>query len=70
MKSSGGLFVRLYADYSEHLALMNSRLRRAILLRGMLLGHSAAHAPVLVQLPKPSSSILRTMARARRLRST
>ncbi len=35
-----------------------------------ILGHSAAHAPVLVQLPKPSSSILATILRARRTRST
>ena len=56
--------------YSANLALRYSRLRRAMLLRGTFLGHSAAQAPVLVQLPKPSSSILATMARARRLRST
>lgn len=55
---------------SLHLALINSRLRRAMLLSEMFLGHSAAHAPVLVQLPNPSSSILATMARARRARST
>ena len=33
-------------------------------------GHSAAHAPVLVQLPKPSSSILATIALARAAAST
>ena len=55
---------------SLNFALINSRLRRAMLLSEMFLGHSAAHAPVLVQLPNPSSSILATMARARRARST
>ena len=34
------------------------------------LGHSAWQAPVLVQLPKPSSSILATIALARRAPST
>ena len=34
------------------------------------LGHSAAQAPVLVQLPKPSSSILPSIALARRAAST
>lgn len=56
--------------YSAHLAAMSSRLRRAMLLREMPLGHSAEQAPVLVQLPKPSSSILATILRARRARST
>ncbi len=49
---------------------MNSRFMRAMFASLMLLGHSAAQAPVLVQLPNPSSSILATMARARRSRST
>lgn len=57
-------------NYSLILAHKYSRLRRAILLSEMLLGHSAAQAPVLVQLPKPNSSILATIARARRARST
>ena len=56
--------------YSLHFALMNSRFRRAMLLNEMFFGHSAAHAPVLVQLPNPSSSIFLTIARARRRRST
>ena len=36
----------------------------------ILLGHSISQAPVLVQLPKPSSSILATIAFARRAAST
>ena len=59
-----GRYRSLEKAQSANLAFSNSRLRRAMLLRGTFLGHSAAHAPVLVQLPKPSSSILRTMARA------
>ena len=40
-----------------------------MLLNLMFFGHSAAHAPVLVQLPKPSSSILATIAFTRRFAS-
>ena len=36
----------------------------------IFLGHSASQAPVLVQFPKPSSSILATIAFARRVAST
>ncbi len=57
-------------NQSLSLALINSRLRRAMLLRGTFLGHSAAQAPVLVQLPNPSSSMRATILRARRARST
>ena len=43
---------------------------RAMLLSEMFFGHSAAQAPVLVQLPKPSSSILLTIAFTRFAAST
>ncbi len=49
---------------------MNSRLRRAMFANETDLGHSAAQAPVLVQLPKPNSSILATIALARAAAST
>src|SRR5690606_11682606 len=51
-------------------AFRNSRLRRAILLMEIFFGHSTSQAPVLVQLPKPSSSILATIDLARRAAST
>lgn len=50
---------------SASFALMNSRLRRAMLAIVSFLGQTASQARVLVQLPKPSSSILATMALAR-----
>src|SRR6056297_324943 len=51
-------------------ALRYSLLSRAMCSSDIPLGHSASQAPVLVQLPKPSSSILATMAFTRRLAST
>jgi hypothetical protein len=54
---------------SLSLALMNSRLRRAMLLMETDFGHSASQARVLVQLPKPNSSILAIIALARRAAS-
>ncbi len=57
-------------DQSSNLADRNSRFRRAMCAIEIDLGHSAWQAPVLVQLPKPSSSILATMALARRAPST
>ena len=50
--------------YSENLALRNSLLRRAMCSTEIPLGHSISQARVLVQLPKPSSSILATIALA------
>ena len=41
-----------------------------MLAKDTCFGHSAAHAPVLVQLPKPNSSILATIALARAAAST
>ena len=57
-------FYVIKVDYSENFALRNSRFRRAMWATVMPLGHSSSHARVLVQLPKPSSSILATIARA------
>src|ERR1700761_7104797 len=42
---------------------------RPMLVKEISLGHSASQAPVLVQLPKPSSSILATIACTRLQRS-
>src|SRR6056297_2868155 len=50
-------------------ALRYSLLSRAMCSSDIPLGHSASQAPVLVQLPKPSSSILATMFSALRLAS-
>jgi hypothetical protein len=47
------------------LATKYSLFKRAMLSNEMPLGHSSAQAPVLVQLPNPSSSILVTMLMAR-----
>ena len=47
--------------YQDVFAQMNSRFMRAIFEREMLLGHSASQAYVLVQFPKPSSSIVFTI---------
>ena len=47
--------------YSENFALRNSRLRRAMWSMEIPLGHSISQARVLVQLPKPSSSIFATI---------
>ena len=58
------------ANQSASLALINSRLRRATLAMVSFLGHTASQARVLVQLPKPSSSILATIALARLAAST
>ena len=44
---------------------MYCRLSLAMCVIDIDLGHSASQAPVLVQLPKPSSSILATIALAR-----
>ena len=52
------------------LALRNSRFKRAICAMDMFLGHSCSQAPVLVQLPNPSSSILATIDLARLAAST
>src|SRR5699024_8489467 len=46
--------------------MIKSRFRRAMLLMETFFGHSASHARVFVQLPKPSSSILLNIALARR----
>jgi hypothetical protein len=46
-------------------ALKNSRFIRAMLEMEISLGHSASHSLSLEQLPKQSSSIFRTIARAR-----
>ena len=48
-------------SYSENFALRNSRLRRAMWSMEIPLGHSISQARVLVQLPKPSSSIFATI---------
>ena len=56
------LWVRGYGYQSASFAFMNSRLRRAMLAIDSFLGHTASQARVLVQLPKPSSSIFITMA--------
>ncbi len=50
--------------YSLNLAARNSLLRRAMWSTEIPLGHSISQALVLVQLPKPSSSIFATIARA------
>lgn len=49
---------------------MKSRFKRAMLLMEMFFGHSASQARVFVQLPNPSSSILESIAFARRAAST
>ena len=50
--------------YSLNLAARNSLFKRAICSTEIPLGHSISQALVLVQLPKPSSSIFATIARA------
>ena len=50
---------------SASFALINSRLRRAMLAMLSFFGQTASQARVFVQLPKPSSSILATIALAR-----
>ena len=66
----GKALLRSNPYQSASLALMNSRLRRAILDMLSHLGHTASQARVLVQLPNPSSSILATIALARLAAST
>ena len=51
-------------NYSLNLAARNSLFKRAICSTEIPLGHSISQALVLVQLPKPSSSIFATIARA------
>src|SRR5690606_41233468 len=53
----------------KSLAVRYSRFLRAIFVSLIPTGHSAAQAPVFVQLPKPSASIWSTMACARLYRS-
>ncbi len=60
----------LLKNQSFSFAQINSRFRRAMCVSETPLGHSAAQAPVLVQLPKPSSSIFESMALARAAAST
>jgi len=54
-----------YLTAEKNPALKNSLFIRAILAMEISLGHSASHPLSLEQLPKRSSSILRTMASAR-----
>lgn len=56
--------------YSDNLETKYSLFNLAILAIEMFFGHPTSHAPVLVQPPKPSSSIFETIALARRLIST
>ncbi len=56
-------------SYSENFAFRNSRLRRAMWSMEIPLGHSISQARVLVQLPKPSSSIFATIFLALRAAS-
>jgi hypothetical protein len=66
-----GLHINFHARFRYHMmadpipALKNSRFIRAILEMEISLGHSASHSLSLEQFPKQSSSIFRTMARAR-----
>ena len=57
-------------DQSLNLAERYSRFIRAIFVTEICFGHSTSHALVFVQFPNPSSSILATMALARRAAST
>jgi len=60
-----GLFTFMRKKYySLNLAARNSLFKRAICSTEIPLGHSISQALVLVQLPKPSSSIFATIARA------
>ena len=60
-----GLFTFMWEKYySLNLAARNSLFKRAICSTEIPLGHSISQALVLVQLPKPSSSIFATIARA------
>ena len=56
---------RFYLVAEKNPALKNSRFIRAMLEMEISLGHSASHSLSLEQFPKQSSSIFRTMARAR-----
>ena len=56
-------------SYSLNLAFRYSRFSLAIWSMVTCFGHSISQARVFVQLPKPSSSILATIARARRAAS-
>ena len=66
-----GLHINFHARFRYHMmadpipALKNSRFIRAMLEMEISLGHSASHSLSLEQFPKQSSSIFRTMARAR-----
>ena len=57
-------------DYLEILAFIKSLFILAIFSSEIPLGHSTSHAPVFVQLPKPSSSICLTMFSTLSLAST
>lgn len=62
---------RTYTEsYPIKFAAIYSRFIRAIFSREIPLGHSTSHAPVLVQFPKPSSSIFATIFITRSLAST
>ena len=56
--------------YPLKLADKYSRFMRAIFSKEIPFGHSTSQAPVLVQLPKPSSSICCTMFNTRSVAST
>lgn len=66
LTSRAAFDIKIYVDQSFSFAQMNSRFKRAILVIETFFGHSASQAPVLVQLPKPNSSIRATIAFARR----
>ena len=66
----GSLCDFAFHDYPlVRLALINSRLRRAMFFTSIPLGQATAHSYSFEQLPKPSSSILFTMFLTRSARS-
>ena len=68
--TNNSFVINLLKFYPFKLAFKYSRFIRAMFSNEIPFGHSTSQAPVLVQLPKPSSSICLTMFNTRSVAST